>query len=154
MALEITALRHGDDIEAAARLFDQYRQFYGHHSDPAAARAYLAMRLAAEQSAVFLACQDGAAIGLMQLYPGFCSLALGPIWILNDLFVAPNHRRSGAASALLERARRFGEINGAAYLQLSTARDNHAAQALYERHGWQQDRVFLNYTLPLDGKNP
>ncbi len=28
-----------------------------------------------------------------------------------------------------------------------TARDNYAAQALYESMGWQRDEVFLPYTL-------
>ncbi|MFC4161587.1 GNAT family N-acetyltransferase [Chitinimonas lacunae] len=151
MALAIVELKAGDDLEAATRLFDQYRQFYQQPSDPAAARAYLTLRLAARQSAVYLALSDGVAVGFMQMYPGFCSLALAPIWTLFDLYVAPAHRGSGVASALLRHARTVGQASGAAYLQLSTARDNHTAQALYERHGWQLDRVFLTYTLPLDG---
>jgi ribosomal protein S18 acetylase RimI-like enzyme len=46
-------------------------------------------------------------------------------------------------------AQDFGRRAGAVRLDLSTARTNVRAQALYESLGWQRDEVFLVYNLPL-----
>ncbi|MGQ5522527.1 GNAT family N-acetyltransferase [Chitinimonas sp. PSY-7] len=148
--MQIYPLQAGDDLDEASRLFDAYRQFYQLASNQGAARTYLSMRLQSGQSAVFLAEAEGKAVGFMQLYPSFCSLALAPIWVLYDLYVHPSARGRGIASALLETAREYGLSTGAAYLQLSTAHKNHTAQALYEKHGWQLDQTFRTYTLSLE----
>jgi len=71
------------------------------------------------------------------------------IFILNDLFVSPEARRRKVGRALLAAAANFGREAGALRLVLSTALDNASAQALYESAGWQRDRVFCTYTLPL-----
>jgi GNAT superfamily N-acetyltransferase len=78
----------------------------------------------------------------------FSSVSLGPIYVLNDLFVDPSARRQGVAAQLLEAARKFGEGTGAHYLELSTAVDN-PAQRLYEAGDWTLDREFLHYELLL-----
>ena len=40
---------------------------------------------------------------------------------------------------------------GAARLDLETARDNHPGQALYRSLGYQLDEVFLKFSLDLRG---
>jgi GNAT superfamily N-acetyltransferase len=45
---------------------------------------------------------QGRLEAVAQLYPSFSSGAMARIFILNDLFVAPEARRRGAGSALLE----------------------------------------------------
>ncbi|WP_269532012.1 GNAT family N-acetyltransferase [Chitinimonas sp. BJYL2] len=148
--MKLRELHAHDQIDAAAKLFDAYRQFYDQPSDLTACRTWLHMRLSSGQSRVFLAESGGEVLGFMQMYPGFCSVALAPIWTLYDLYVTPAARGQGVAGALLEQARQVGKQSGAAYLQLSTAHDNHAAQSVYEAHGWQWDTVFRTYTLSLD----
>ncbi|MEH6459370.1 GNAT family N-acetyltransferase [Chitinimonas sp. JJ19] len=148
--MKLRQLKAGDDLAEATRLFDAYRQFYQQPSDQSAARTWLTMRLQSEQSVVYLAELDGKAVGFMQLYPTFCSVALAPIWVLYDLYTAAEARGHGVATAMLEEARRLGRASGAAYLQLSTAHDNTVAQRVYEAHGWQYDQVFRTYTLALD----
>ena len=54
-------------------------------------------------------------------------------------------RHHGVASALLERAHAFAGETGASRVTLSTARNNRAAIALYEKHGWKPDEFFLHY---------
>jgi GNAT superfamily N-acetyltransferase len=71
------------------------------------------------------------------------------ILILNDLFVAPDARRSGAGSALLEAAAGYGRRIGAIRLVLSTELTNRTAQSLYESAGWKRDTVFCTYQLTL-----
>lgn len=55
-------------------------------------------------SVIFLADMNGP-VGFTQLFPSFSSPSMKRLWLLNDLFVMPEARRSGVAKALLERAR-------------------------------------------------
>jgi ribosomal protein S18 acetylase RimI-like enzyme len=135
------------DLDAVAPLFDAYRRFYEQPGDLAASRQFLSDRLSKDESVVFVAEDGGVPVGFTQLYPLFSSVSLGPIFILNDLFVDPRVRRSGAGTRLLEAARHFARGEGAHYMELSTAVDN-PAQRLYEANGWLLDREFLHYELP------
>ena len=138
------------ELDAAAPLFDAYRQFYGQRSDVAAARAFLDERLRRDESVIFLAVEDkelGEALGFTQLYPSFSSVSLKRLWILNDLFVGPNVRRGGVGRRLLDRAREWAIETGAKGLVLATAVDNSKARALYESCGWKQDDEFHHYHL-------
>ncbi len=139
------------DLEVTAGLFDAYRQFYRQPADPAMARRFIADRLARGDSTIFLAAVDGVAAGFVQLYPVFSSTSTPPgrLWLLNDLFVAPAGRRRGVGRALMERATAWARETGATGLFLSTARDNHPAQALYESLGYRRDEVFVVYELQL-----
>lgn len=143
MQLEIIPA-HSAQLELLVPLFDAYRSFYGQPSDTAAARRFLGARLRAGESVIFLALMDGP-VGFTQLYPTFSSVSLERLWILNDLFVAPAARRKAVAGALLLRAQQHARETGAKGLTLQTARHNHAAQSLYEAHGWEKDTEFLTY---------
>jgi GNAT superfamily N-acetyltransferase len=134
-----------DDLDAVVPLFDGYRRFYGQRSDPDGARAFLADRLKRGESVIFLAVADGAVVGFTQLYPLFSSVSMKRLWLLNDLFVAPGARTSGAGRALLERAERWAAETGAKGLTLSTQITNLPAQRLYEACGWTKDDEFLHY---------
>jgi len=135
------------DLEVAARLFTGYLRFYGKQTPEAEARAFIAERLAKQDSVFLLAEVEVGAIGFTQLYPAFASLSLAPSWILNDLYVDPSARGHGAGEALMQAARDLALGNGAAELMLQTARDNSVAQRLYERLGWKRDDEFLVFTL-------
>jgi GNAT superfamily N-acetyltransferase len=137
------------DLDALTPLFDGYRQFYRRTSDPVACRIFLAERFARQESVVFLACAGQHPVGFAQLYPSFSSVRLSRTFILNDLFVADDARGSGAGAALLAAACAYGRQVGAARLTLSTAVDNSAAQALYERCGWTRDIQFRTYGIAL-----
>lgn len=137
------------DLEALVSLFDGYRQFYGQAPDTERARAFLGERLARGDSTVFVAEADGAAVGFTQLYPSFSSVRTGRLFVLNDLFVAPDARRTGAARVLLEAAAAFAKAEGAVGLTLSTGVENRTAQALYEAMGWVRDTRFYGYGLSL-----
>lgn len=133
------------DLETLVPLFDAHRVFYAQPSDIEAAREFLAARLSAGESVVFLAFLEGEPVGFTQLYGSFSSVSLGQLWLLNDLFVVPAARKRGVAGALLERAHEHARQTGAKGLTLQTATDNHSAQALYKAHGWEQDAV-LTYS--------
>ncbi|WP_233575532.1 GNAT family N-acetyltransferase [Noviherbaspirillum saxi] len=138
------------DLETIVPLFDGYRCFYGKTTDPAAARTFIAERLALNESVIFIA-QDheGKALGFTQLYPSFSSVSARRIWILNDLFVAATARGRGVGKMLLDAAREHAVRTGAKRLALSTAHDN-PAQKLYESQGYVRDRKFFHYELELE----
>ena len=146
-----------DDLDAVSALFDQYRQFYEQPSDPVLAAGFIRERFAKGESAILVAEQSmqdrhregqRAIVGFCQLYPSFCSVIAAPIYILSDLFVAPDYRRTGAGRMLMLAAQEFAAASGAARADLTTARTNARAQALYESLGWKRDEVFLAYNLP------
>jgi GNAT superfamily N-acetyltransferase len=137
------------DLNLLVPLFDDYRRFYRQPSAPEQARRFLMERFKHSESVIFLAFDDAAAIGFTQLYPSFSSSAMARILVLNDLFVAPDARRRGAGSALLQAAARYGRDAGAVRLVLSTEMANTAAQLVYERMGWKRDTVFCVYHLAL-----
>ncbi|GLQ96003.1 GNAT family N-acetyltransferase [Dyella mobilis] len=140
------------DLDVLVPLFDGYRQFYRQPSDPSRARSFLAERFAHHESVIVLARSDedsGVGFGFVQLYPLFSSVRTVRTYVLNDLFVSPQARRQGVAKALLLAAADGARALGAASLSLTTALDNHPAQALYESLGWQRDREFCEYALVL-----
>lgn len=138
-------------LDLIAPLFDAYRQFYEQPADLTKARNFIEARLKNDDSVIFLALDpDGAAIGFTQLFPSFCSVAAKNVWSLEDLFVSPRARRTGAARALMNRAKQLGNETGAAWLRLQTAVTNIAGQTLYESQGWDRDTEFYTYFLSLD----
>jgi ribosomal protein S18 acetylase RimI-like enzyme len=137
------------DLDLVAPLFDVYRQFYGCSADLEAARSFLRERLERGESVVFLATLDGRAVGFTQLYPTFTSVGAARAWILNDLYVSPDARRQGVGRALMDAARQMAVETGAAWLELATARDNAAAQALYRALGYRKDERFDRFKLTL-----
>ncbi len=136
-----------------ASLFDAYRQSYEQPSAMDEALAFIAERLAAGESVIFIALggdsgsPEGA--GFVQLYPSFSSVSLGRAWILNDLFVAPEYRRRGVARRLMERAIDHGRETGRLMITLETATDNTAAKPLYEDLGFVREEGFDHYELRL-----
>jgi len=138
------------DIDALAPLFDAYRRFYEQPGDIALASAFLHERLERGESTLLVAEADGQLLGFCQLYPTWCSVAAARIFVLYDLFVDPDVRRGGVGRALMQAAQAFGRAAGAVRLDLTTARGNTRAQALYESEGWQRDDVFLTYNLSLE----
>lgn len=147
------AIRHAtpDDLDALAPLFDAYRRFYEQPGDVALAAAFLNNRMERRESTILVAQADGELLGFCQLYPTWCSVAAARIFVLYDLFVDPDARRGGVGRALMRAAQQFGRAAGAVRLDLTTARTNARAQALYESLGWQRDDVYLTYNLALEG---
>lgn len=137
------------DLADAATLFAAYREFYGAPHDVEAASTFLADRLARDESIVLLGRDGDKTVGFVQVYPAFSSTRLAPIWILNDLFVAPQARGTGVVDELLDTAARLAAEAGVVAIELSTAHTNERAQAVYIRHGYVLDEVYRGYEKTL-----
>jgi GNAT superfamily N-acetyltransferase len=134
-----------EELLAVAPLFDAYRVFYKAASDPAGARKFLFDRWRLRESVIFVAYDGVEPQGFVQLYPIFASVEMRRLWLLNDIFVADNARRSGVGRALMRRAEQHARDTGAGGLTLSTAHDNARAQRLYESERYERDAVFCVY---------
>lgn len=135
------------DLDAVAELFDLYRQFYEKSSDLNAARSFVRERMERKESVIFVAEKDGKIVGFTQLYPMFSSTMMKRQWVLNDLFVKTEERKSGAGEMLMRAAMEFGTREGSRGLTLQTAVTNVTAQRLYEKLGWKKNETFLTYNF-------
>lgn len=92
---------------------------------------------------------NGRIVGFTQLYPGFSSVSMKRVWILNDLFVDEGYRGQGVAKSLMSAAENFARETECARIVLVTQISNVAAQSLYESRGYAKDEEFYHYALRL-----
>ena len=139
------------DLKELGRLFNLYRIFYEEEDDLEKASRYITERFNHRDSEIFVAQEGNIGLtGFVQLYPSFCSVSAMPILILYDLYVDHSHRGKGIGRLLMNAARDFAKDNGFKRLELSTAKDNHIGQSLYESLGYELDEEFLHYSLDVD----
>ncbi len=138
------------DLDDVVRLFGEYLEFYGCPRDPGDVRAFLDARLHDGGSVVLVAVTgDGPVVGFAQCYPTWSSLSLAPAWVLNDLYVDPAARGTGAGRALVRGALAAARAAGAVSVSLETAVTNARAQALYESEGFVREEEFWTYAVPV-----
>lgn len=122
------------DIDHIVPLFDGYRLFYRQASDIEAARIFIKNRLERQDSIIYIAFskeKPQKAIGFTQLYPIFSSVSMEEMLLLNDLFIDPDYRGSGAGTALINKAKERCRKTNQKGLLLETETTN-PAQKLYE----------------------
>jgi GNAT superfamily N-acetyltransferase len=90
---------------------------------------------------------DGTPLGFATIYWTWQTLYAARVGVLNDLFVTPASRGSGAGRALIERCRELCRERGAEKLVWETALDNTTAQRLYDGIGAEKSTWF---TYELD----
>jgi ribosomal protein S18 acetylase RimI-like enzyme len=88
----------------------------------------------------------GHAIGLATIFWTWSTTSAARIGTMNDLYVSPEARGSGAAEALIREGVARCRERGAVRLEWQTALDNHRAQAVYERVGGKREE-WLDYSL-------
>lgn len=138
-----------DELDELLPLMRAYCDFY-ESSPPDEGVLRMARTLITDpsQGAVFIARQDGQAIGFATLDWKWSMLNGTRVGYLEDLFVDPEARGQGTADALIricaDRCRERG-MGGMAWL---TAPDNHRAQAVYNRTGTESG-TYLEYFLEL-----
>ena len=109
-----------------------------------------ALSAAPEREGVQLIAREagGRAVGFATVFWTWQTLDAGRIGVMNDLFVHPDARGTGLATALIEACAERTRAHGGKVLAWETALDNERAQAVYERVGAQASR-WLTYELPL-----
>ncbi len=135
-----------DDLLDLTRLYIAYRVFYGEPPAEAAAEQFIRERISSNAGRYFLAWDEHgertSPVGFMHLMPSTNTLAMRPIWLLEDLYIEPAARRQGIASCLLREAEAFARRTGAERITLSTAHNNEIAQSIYRRAGYEREEHF------------
>lgn len=143
------------DVPAVAELFAAYRVFYGRTRDVGLAATFLLERLTRRESRVFVAEAAAAArparlCAFAQVYASFSSVDAAPIWVLNDLFVADEHRGRGVGRHLLRRVHDVAREHGVFRIELETALSNGRARSLYESLGYTAEAGYVHYSLRIE----
>ena len=141
-----------DDLDELLALMRGYCDFYG--VAPADA-GLLAMSRALiadpEREGIQLIARadDGRATGFATVFWSWSTLRAARVGVMNDLYVDPRGRGTGVADALIEacveRCRERGDV---ASLGWQTAKENHRAQAVYERVGAVRAE-WVDYSLQI-----
>ena len=81
---------------------------------------------------------------------------LGSAWSIRDLYVAPRHRRTGIANALLQHIIHNARVAGALRVSLQTETDNVSALKLYTTIGFKPvaGLELLNLTFDPVSQDP
>jgi GNAT superfamily N-acetyltransferase len=141
-----------DDLPELLPLMRGYCDFYGvAPSDEDLLALSRALLASPECHGVQLIARDddGRATGFATVYWTWTTLQAREIGVMNDLFVTPEARGSGVAEALIAACVDVCRERGAVQLGWQTAKDNHRAQALYERVGGRRAE-WVDYSLPVE----
>jgi ribosomal protein S18 acetylase RimI-like enzyme len=130
------------NLPELSQLYIAYLVFYGEAPQEERATAFIRDRVTQSSGRYFLAWDEGNAIAFMHLMPSTNTLAMRPIWLLEDLYVDVPARGQGVATALLSYAEEFARSTGAERLTLATAHDNRAAQHIYKKLGYVREEHF------------
>lgn len=139
-----------DDLYSLAELFDEYRKFYKQDSDLAGAKKFLEQRFSMNESVIFVVVKNQQLLGFTQLFPSFSSVSMQRLWILNDLFVAPEARKQGVAEKLMNAAKDFAIESKSKGIILETDFDNVKAQSLYHKLGYSKQDSTYHYFLAVN----
>lgn len=148
--MQIDSANEGD-LGALLPMMRAYCDFYGASpSDDGLIEMATALIAGPDADGMLLVARgaDGLAIGFATVCWKWSSLRAARIAVMEDLFVAPEARGSGAADALIRACGDRARELGAPVVTWLTAPDNHRAQAVYNRAGATAD-TFLEYELEL-----
>ena len=85
-------------------------------------------------------------LGFATVFWSWNTLSASRIGVMNDLYVAPEARGRRLADALIAACLERCRARGATHLMWQTAKDNHRAQAVYDRVGGVRSE-WLDYSL-------
>ena len=122
------------DREGWDRLYAGYAAFYGIAQTPAMRdRVWGWLHDSSHEVEGFVAERDGVLIGLTHIRAFARPLSATVGGFLDDLFVAPEARGSGAAEALIRAVTEEGRQRGWSVIRWITAEENTRARKLYDR---------------------
>jgi len=139
------------DQGAWRRLFRDYGVFYGtEFGEDVLDRVWALLFDEGSGVRAIVAEQDGAVVGFAHYRAHFDTFTGGRDWYLEDLYVHPDARGAGLASALIERLADLArDTDGAGSLRWITAADNVRAQRVYDRLATRT--TWVTYEMRLDG---
>jgi GNAT superfamily N-acetyltransferase len=147
--IAVTRVSDGD-LDHLLPLMREYCDFYNvSPSDEALLALARALITDPEREGVQLIARSGEdAVGFATIYWSWATTIAARIGVMNDLFVTPAARGTGAADALIRVCVDECRQHGAAKLTWQTALDNERAQRVYERIGAERSQ-WVDYSLEV-----
>ncbi len=141
------------DYEQWLPLWNGYNAFYGRSGPtalPAEVTATTWQRFFAESEPVYalVAELDGSLIGLTHYLFHRSTTLLAPICYLQDLYTAPQRRRTGVGRALIEAVYRRAQAAGSPRVYWQTHETNLVARRLYEQVAERSGFIVYRKNLP------
>ncbi|HEY4868636.1 MAG TPA: GNAT family N-acetyltransferase [Candidatus Dormibacteraeota bacterium] len=150
--MDISIVSDASQLPRLLPLMRSYCDFYNVAPDDAALLA-MSRALMADpdrEGVQFLATNDGEDVGFATVFWSWETSIAARVGVLNDLFVVPQERGRGVATALMGACRQRCREQGAVRMIWQTAPDNHRAQSLYERLGANRES-WIDYWLSTAG---
>jgi len=148
MAVAIDRMKAEDESD----FLELTRVFYGHEGfdfDPAASGRMVRYLLSNPQAgAVYLARQEGLAVGYMVLTHCYSLEFGGPFILLDEIFVLPEVQGTGLGRRLIDSAAAYCRENGLGYLRLEAQKKNIRAIGVYRAYGFRTEDRYL-MSLPI-----
>lgn len=136
-----------DDRERWGELYRSYAEFYRvEQSDAAAERVWAWIHDPAHEVGCLLVEAEGRVVGLAHYRPFARPLAASTGCFLDDLFVEPAARGTGAVDALLDELRRRAADRGWSVVRWITADDNYRGRAKYDQYATRT--TWVTYDMP------
>lgn len=123
------------DTPVFEEMFAQYILHFK-SADPVSCRTFARQRLVSQDSLVLFAEVATHPVGFLQVYRLPDSNTLTCNWKVQDLWVEPDSRRSGAASTLLERAVSLAREENDQHLVAEVYCENEASLSLMSKFGF------------------
>ena len=120
----------------AAALFDEYRQHYGANPAPEAVAEWMQDQVLSARARIYVCGKGSEAYGICSVAVVPAALTLRTVWLVRDLYVAPQARRNGVAHRLLTQVAQEARAAGAHRLSLQTETTNVLAIDLYTKTGF------------------
>lgn len=131
--VQVRDIREGDH-DAWRSLFTEYGVFYETDFSDSVLDGVWAWLMDAESDVCAVVSVDGATVtGFAHYREQPDTFTAGPGWFLDDLYVAPAHRGSGAATALIDAVAERATSDGGGTLRWITGADNATAQSVYDK---------------------
>ena len=125
---------HEGDRDSWHRLFTEYGVFYKTEFSDSVRDGVWAWLMDAEADVCAVVAVDaGEVVGFAHYRQLPDTFTAGPEWYLDDLYVRPESRGSGAATALIDAVSERAASDGGGTLRWITAADNSVAQGVYDK---------------------
>jgi GNAT superfamily N-acetyltransferase len=149
--MQVRAPQEGD-YARWRELYRAYADFYEtEQTDEAADRAWSWIHDPNHEVKALLVADDaGRVVGLAHYRPFARPLAASTGCYLDDLFVEPAARGTGAADALLGELRQIAASRGWTVVRWITADDNHRARSTYDRVATRTMWVTYDMAVPAE----
>lgn len=133
MSIEVRDIHEGDE-SAWRRHFTDYGVFYRtDFSDTVLDGVWHWLMNAESPLCAVVAVDEGAVVGFAHYRSLPDTFTASHEWFLDDLYVEPGQRGTGAGSALIEAVAERASSDGGGKLRWITAADNTTAQSVYDK---------------------